>query len=114
MRSSDAPLCSGIEDEETERVEPEGVELVRQIWTDGADPDIDRIFPSGSALTRAPPHPNILKMGSTRPGWISSTNQTHGKCAWPGEIWGWVTDREVLPGCARVRTKCAEKTGVGL
>jgi len=21
-----------------------------------------------------------------------------------------VTDREVLPGCARVRTKCAEKT----
>ena len=25
-----------------------------------------------------------------------------------------VTDREVLPGCARVRTKCAEKTGVGL
>ena len=36
------------------------------------------------------------------------------KRAWPGEIWGWVTDREVLPGCARVRTKCAEKTGVGL
>ena len=26
----------------------------------------------------------------------------------------WVTDREVIPGCARVRTKCAEKTGVGL
>jgi hypothetical protein len=25
-----------------------------------------------------------------------------------------VTDREVLPGCARVRTKCAEKTSVGL
>ena len=28
--------------------------------------------------------------------------------------WGWVTDREVIPGCARVRTKCAEKTCVGL
>jgi hypothetical protein len=25
-----------------------------------------------------------------------------------------VTDREVIPGCARVRTKCAEKTSVGL
>jgi len=36
------------------------------------------------------------------------------KRAWPGEIWGWVTDREVLSGCAQVRTKCAEKTGVGL
>ena len=31
-----------------------------------------------------------------------------------GAISGWVTDREVLPGCARVRTKCAEKTSVGL
>jgi hypothetical protein len=26
----------------------------------------------------------------------------------------WVTDREVLPGCAWVSTKCAEKTCVGL
>jgi hypothetical protein len=26
----------------------------------------------------------------------------------------WVTDREILPGCARVRTKCAEKTCVCL
>jgi hypothetical protein len=26
----------------------------------------------------------------------------------------WVTDREILPGCARVRTKCVEKTCVGL
>ena len=25
-----------------------------------------------------------------------------------------MTDREVLPGCARVRIKCAEKTSVGL
>ena len=25
-----------------------------------------------------------------------------------------MTDREVLPGCARVRTKCAEKTSVDL
>ena len=25
-----------------------------------------------------------------------------------------MTDRKVLPGCARVRTKCAEKTSVGL
>jgi len=25
-----------------------------------------------------------------------------------------VTDREVVLGCARVRTKCAEKTSVGL
>jgi hypothetical protein len=25
-----------------------------------------------------------------------------------------VTDREVLPGCTRVRTKCAEKTSVGM
>jgi hypothetical protein len=25
-----------------------------------------------------------------------------------------VTDREVAPGCARVRTKCIEKTSVGL
>ena len=23
------------------------------------------------------------------------------KRAWPGAIWGWVTDREVIPGCAR-------------
>ena len=30
------------------------------------------------------------------------------------EKFGNVTDREVLPGCARVRTKCVEKTGVGL
>ena len=36
------------------------------------------------------------------------------KCAWPGAISGWVTDRELLSGCARVRTKCAEKTCVGL
>ena len=27
---------------------------------------------------------------------------------------GWVTDREVAPGCARVRTKCAEKTSIDL
>jgi hypothetical protein len=26
----------------------------------------------------------------------------------------WVTDREILPGCARERTKYAEKTCVGL
>jgi hypothetical protein len=26
----------------------------------------------------------------------------------------WVTNRKVLPGCARVRTKCTEKTCVGL
>jgi hypothetical protein len=25
-----------------------------------------------------------------------------------------VTDREVVPGCARVRTKCTEKTSIGL
>ena len=25
-----------------------------------------------------------------------------------------MTDRKVVPGCARVRTKCVEKTGVGL
>ena len=36
------------------------------------------------------------------------------KRAWPGAIWGWMSDREVIPGCARVRTKCAEKTCVGL
>ena len=36
------------------------------------------------------------------------------KRAWPGAIWGWVTDREVIPRCARVRTKCAENTCVGL
>ena len=27
---------------------------------------------------------------------------------------GWVTDREMVPGCARVRTKCTEKTSVDL
>ena len=27
-----------------------------------------------------------------------------------GVVSGWVTDREVSPGCARVRTKCTEKT----
>ena len=27
---------------------------------------------------------------------------------------GWVTDREVAPGCARVRTKCAKKTSIDL
>ena len=31
-----------------------------------------------------------------------------------GVVSGWVTDREVAPGCARVRTKCAEKTSVDL
>ena len=36
------------------------------------------------------------------------------KRAWPGAIWGWVTDREVILGCERVRTKCVEKTCVGL
>ena len=36
------------------------------------------------------------------------------KRAWPRAILGWVTDREVGTGCARVRTKCAEKTSVGL
>ena len=32
----------------------------------------------------------------------------------PEHSQGWVTDREVLPGCARVRTKCTEKTSVDL
>ena len=32
----------------------------------------------------------------------------------PEHSQGWVTDREVLPGCARVRTKCVEKTSVDL
>jgi len=36
------------------------------------------------------------------------------KRAWLGAIPRWVTDREFLPGCSRVRTKCAEKTCVGL
>ena len=31
-----------------------------------------------------------------------------------GVISGWVTDREVAPRCARVRTKCAEKTSIDL
>ena len=31
-----------------------------------------------------------------------------------GVISGWVTDQEVAPGCARVRTKCAEKTSINL
>ncbi|TVU49074.1 hypothetical protein EJB05_00365, partial [Eragrostis curvula] len=44
----------------------------------------------------------------------SSRKNSEVKRAWPGAISGWVTDREVVPGCARVRTKCAEKTGVGL
>ncbi|TVU25078.1 hypothetical protein EJB05_27557, partial [Eragrostis curvula] len=43
----------------------------------------------------------------------SSRKNSKVKRAWPGAISGWVTDREVLPGCARVRTKCAEKTCVG-
>ena len=29
-----------------------------------------------------------------------------------GVISGWVTDWEVSPGCARVRTKCTEKTSI--
>ena len=50
---------------------------VRQISTDGADPHIDRIFHLGSAPTRAPPHPNILKMGSTvRVGFLPPTKHT--------------------------------------
>ena len=36
------------------------------------------------------------------------------KRAWLGAISEWMTDREVLPGCARVRIKCAEKISVGL
>ena len=35
------------------------------------------------------------------------------KRAWLGAILGWVTDREVGPGCARVRKKCAGNTSVG-
>ena len=31
-----------------------------------------------------------------------------------GVVLGWVIDREVDPGCTRVRTKCAEKTSVGM
>ena len=31
-----------------------------------------------------------------------------------GVVSGWVADREVAPGCARVRTKCAEKTSIDL
>ena len=31
-----------------------------------------------------------------------------------GVVPGWVTDPEVAPGCARVRTKCAEKTSIDL
>ena len=45
---------------------------------------------------------------------LRSPKNSEVKLPWPGEIWGWVIDREVLPECARVRTKCAEKTGVGL
>ena len=36
------------------------------------------------------------------------------KRAYLGVILGWVTDWEVAPGCARVRTKCAEKTSIDL
>ena len=36
------------------------------------------------------------------------------KCAQLGVVSGWVTDQEVAPGCARVRTKCAEKTSIDL
>ena len=43
-----------------------------------------------------------------------SAKNSEVKRAWPGAIWGWVTDRKVIPGCARVRTKCAEKICVGL
>ena len=31
-----------------------------------------------------------------------------------GVVSGWVIDREVAPGCVRVRTKCAEKTSIDL
>ena len=31
-----------------------------------------------------------------------------------GVVSGWVTDREVAPGCARVRTKCTKKTSIDL
>ena len=31
-----------------------------------------------------------------------------------GVVSGWVTDQEVAPGCARVRTKCAEKTSIDM
>ncbi|TVU41208.1 hypothetical protein EJB05_14708 [Eragrostis curvula] len=44
----------------------------------------------------------------------SSRKNSEVKRAWPGAISGWVTDQEVVPGCARVRTKYAEKTVVGL
>jgi hypothetical protein len=36
------------------------------------------------------------------------------KRAWPRAIWGWVTDRELDPGGAWVRTKCIWKTCVVL
>ena len=44
----------------------------------------------------------------------SSGRNSEVKRAWPGALQGWVTDRELVPGCARVRTKCAEKTSVDL
>ena len=31
-----------------------------------------------------------------------------------GVVSGWVTNREVAPRCAQVRTKCAEKTSIDL
>ena len=41
-------------------------------------------------------------------------NNSKVKRAQLGVVSGWVTDREVAPGCARVRTKCAEKTSIDL
>ncbi|TVU34842.1 hypothetical protein EJB05_16695, partial [Eragrostis curvula] len=44
----------------------------------------------------------------------SSRKNSEVKRVWLGVISGWVTDREVLSGCAQVRIKCAEKTYVNL
>ncbi len=41
-------------------------------------------------------------------------NSSRVRTSGPGAISGWVIDWEILPECARVRTKCVEKTCAGL
>ena len=76
------PVAQSSASEDGTQTEETGVGLVRWILADESDPDLSRIFPSGSDPTPSNLHPNIRKnirkRGSTLPGWTLPFNQTHG------------------------------------
>ena len=102
----------------TKKYEDGRVELFFSLWggvlPKHPDPRLNRInrifipiscnFFSGS---RSPKNSEVISKSR-------SLKNSEVKRAWPGAIWGRVTNREVLSGSTCVRTKCAKKTCVGL